>query len=69
MAVGEREGVIETDEKQMINSIFEFDDTNVKEIMVPRIHMVCVEINDALEKLIDTVIDLGSLEYLFIMKL
>ncbi|WP_027338659.1 hemolysin family protein [Halonatronum saccharophilum] len=59
LAVGEREGVIETDEKQMINSIFEFDDTNVKEIMVPRIHMVCVEINDPLEKLIDTVIDLG----------
>ncbi len=59
LTVGEREGVIETDEKQMINSIFEFDDTSVKEIMVPRIHMVCVEINDALDDLIDIIINMG----------
>ncbi|TDX51061.1 hemolysin family protein [Orenia marismortui] len=59
LAVGEQEGVIETDEKQMINSIFEFDDTNVKEIMVPRIHMACVEINDSLDELIDIIINLG----------
>ncbi|GAB6138331.1 hemolysin family protein [Halanaerobaculum tunisiense] len=59
LTVGEREGVIETDEKQMINSIFEFDDTRVKEILVPRIDMVCVEINDSLEELINTVVDRG----------
>ncbi|MCK8826983.1 hemolysin family protein [Natroniella acetigena] len=59
LAVGEREGTIESDEKKMINSIFEFDDTLVKEIMVPRIDMVCIEINDTSEKLIDIIIDNG----------
>ncbi|WP_408954861.1 hemolysin family protein [Natroniella sp. ANB-PHB2] len=59
LAVGEREGTIESDEKKMINSIFEFDDTLVKEIMVPRIDMICVEINDTSEKLIDIIIDKG----------
>ena len=59
LAVGVREGVIETDERQMINSIFEFDDITVKEIMVPRIDMVCVDINDSLEKLRDIVIQMG----------
>lgn len=59
LAVGEREGIIESDEKQMINSIFEFDDTSVKEIMVPRIDMICVEINSSLNQLINIVIDMG----------
>ncbi|MGM0500995.1 MAG: hemolysin family protein [Bacillota bacterium] len=59
LAVGVREGVIETDERQMINSIFEFDDITVKEIMVPRIDMVCIEINDSLEELRDIVIQMG----------
>ena len=59
LAVGVREGVIETDERQMINSIFEFDDITVKEIMVPRIDMVCVDINDSIDKLIDIVIRMG----------
>ncbi|MFW5982104.1 MAG: hemolysin family protein [Halanaerobiaceae bacterium] len=40
--VSEKEGVIKEIEKKMINNIFEFDDTMVKEIMVPRIDMVCV---------------------------
>jgi gliding motility-associated protein GldE len=59
LSVGEEEGVIEADEKKMINSIFEFDDTIVKEIMVPRIDMVCVEVNDSLDKLKDIVIEEG----------
>ncbi|MGM0369685.1 MAG: hemolysin family protein [Bacillota bacterium] len=59
LAVGVREGVIETDERQMINSIFEFDDITVKELMVPRIDMVCVDIDDSIEELRDIVIDRG----------
>ncbi len=41
--MGEEEGVIEEDEKEMIHSIFEFGDTIVKEVMVPRMDMACVE--------------------------
>jgi putative hemolysin len=45
VTVGEEEGVIEEEEKEMIHSIFEFGDTIVKEVMVPRMDMVCVEDN------------------------
>lgn len=42
LKMGQDEGVIKEDEGQMIHSIFEFGDTVVREIMVPRIDMVCV---------------------------
>lgn len=45
VTVGEEEGVIEEEEKEMIHSIFEFGDTIVKEVMVPRMDMMCVEDN------------------------
>src|SRR5260370_14497583 len=42
LKMGQDEGVIKEDEGQMIHSIFEFGDTVVREIMTPRIAMVCV---------------------------
>src|SRR5260370_8578650 len=42
LKMGQDEGVIKEDEGQMIHSIFEFGDTVVREIMTPRIDMVCV---------------------------
>ncbi len=39
VAFGEEEGVIEEEEKDMIQSIFEFGDTIVREVMVPRTDM------------------------------
>ncbi|MBI4728148.1 MAG: HlyC/CorC family transporter [Acidobacteria bacterium] len=41
--VGHAEGMIEEEEKEMIHSIFEFGDTVVREVMVPRPDMVAVE--------------------------
>lgn len=41
--VGQQEGVLETDEKEMIHNIFEFGDTFVRDVMVPRADTVCVE--------------------------
>ena len=43
VSVGEEEGVIEKHEKELINSIFEFGDTIVKEVMIPRMDMIAVE--------------------------
>ena len=40
--VGEEEGVIEEEEREMINSIFEFGDTLVREVMRPRVDIVAV---------------------------
>lgn len=49
--VGEEHGTLEKDEKEMIHSIFEFGETTVKEIMVPRTDMVCIEVNTSLAQL------------------
>jgi len=57
--VSEREGVIKEIEGEMIESVFEFDDILVKEIMVPRIDMVCININASIEELVKLAVDKG----------
>jgi len=59
LEVGEEKGAIEEDEKEMIHSIFEFSQTSVREVMVPRIDMVCVEKNTSLDELIDIIKENG----------
>lgn len=55
--VGQEEGVLDESESEMINSIFEFDETLVKAIMVPRIDIVGIDaedtINDALKLIVE----------------
>jgi len=55
VSVGQEEGVIETEEKEMIHNIFEFNDTYVKEIMVPRPDIVGIENTTSFEELIEVV--------------
>jgi CBS domain containing-hemolysin-like protein len=57
--VSQREGVIKETEQEMIQSVFEFDDTLVKEIMIPRIDMVCIEKNASLTELIKMGVEKG----------
>lgn len=57
--VGEREGVIEKGEKEMIHGVFKFGDMEAKEVMVPRIDMKCLSVEDTLQKAIDYVIQTG----------
>jgi putative hemolysin len=45
----QREGVLEQDERQMIISIFEFADTHVREIMVPRINIFALDVETPLQ--------------------
>lgn len=40
--VSHEEGVIESDEKTFINNVFDFSDSNVKDIMIPRIDMISI---------------------------
>ena len=47
---------IDAGERDMIDSIFEFDDTIVREIMVPRIDIVGININETLEDVSNLVI-------------
>ena len=55
VSVGEEEGVIEEEEKKMIHSIFEFTDTTVKEIMIPRTTVIAVEASKTLEEIWDVI--------------
>ncbi len=50
-AVGSKEIDFEEDEKEMIHSIFELGETTAKEIMIPRVDMVCAEVNTELQHL------------------
>lgn len=57
--MGEREGIIEKEEKEFINNVIEFTDTEVHEVMVPRIDMICVSIEDSLEEAWKEIIEEG----------
>ncbi|MBI4608656.1 MAG: HlyC/CorC family transporter [Candidatus Rokubacteria bacterium] len=43
--VGAREGVVERTEREMIHKVFELEDTLVREVMVPRPDMFCLDIS------------------------
>lgn len=47
--VGHEEGVLEVDEREMINNVIGFGDSDAKDIMVPRTDIVAVEINSTYE--------------------
>ena len=57
--VGVEEAEIEEDEKEMIHSIFEFGDTIVREVMVPRPDMIAVENSATIEEVLDLIIKVG----------
>jgi CBS domain containing-hemolysin-like protein len=42
--VGAREGVVERTEREMIHKVFELEDTLVREVMVPRPDMFCIDL-------------------------
>ena len=43
--VSHEEGVIESDEKKMIYNVFDFGDSVVKDVMVPRVEMTFIDVN------------------------
>ncbi len=49
---GHKDGVIETEEREMIYNVFDFNDSEAKDIMVPRIDMTFVNVNDTYDELI-----------------
>lgn len=57
--VSEEEGVIKRTERKMINSIFEFDDTTVREVMIPRIDVVGIEENANIRQLVKLAMEKG----------
>jgi putative hemolysin len=56
---GSEGGAIEDEEKEMIYSIFQFGDTLAREVMVPRIDMVALEITTPLQEAVSVIIQAG----------
>lgn len=59
LEVAEEEEEIEEEERELIDSIFEFGETVVREVMVPRTDMVTVRADATLDEVLDTIIKAG----------
>ena len=51
--VSHEEGVLEVDERRMINNVFEFGDTKARDIMTPRTEIVAVSLDTSYEEIIE----------------
>ncbi len=56
LETGSETGVFNDIEKEMITSIFSFDDKRAREVMVPRQDMVTIDINEPVEDYIDEIL-------------
>jgi putative hemolysin len=59
LAVSEKDGQIEEEEREMISSIFEFGSTVAREVITPRPDMICVEVNESLNKAVNMMLETG----------
>lgn len=59
MEIGEREGVLQPGEKSMIESVLEFDELEIVEVMTPRTDMVCLESVATLDEAIEVATECG----------
>lgn len=50
--VGHEDGVIESEEREMIYNVFDFSDALAKDIMIPRINMVTVDVDASYEEVL-----------------
>lgn len=57
--VGEENGVLNETEKEMIDGIFEFDNTLAREVMTPRTDVFMIEVSTPMEKIITEVLEEG----------
>ena len=55
----QKEGLLEQDQGQILQSVFQFSETIAKEVMVPRVDMVCVEMGSPLHQVLDLMIQCG----------
>ena len=57
--LGVKYGTINKDEKELVEEVFDFDETKAIEVYVPREKMVCLHEDDDIEKLINTAVKTG----------
>ena len=51
--VSHEEGVTTSEEREIINNVFDFTDTTVREVMVPRIHVTAIEPDSTYEEIMN----------------
>jgi putative hemolysin len=59
VTVGEEEGIIEEEEREMIHGVIEIGDMTVREVMIPRIDIVAVEVTKPVEEIVKLVLKHG----------
>ena len=57
LKMGNESGTFDDDEREMIDSVFAFDDRTAREIMVPRREVVTIDIEEPFEELIDEILE------------
>ena len=57
--VGEEEGLIEEEEREMIEGVFGLEETVAREVMIPRIDIVGVETDTTLREALNVIIECG----------
>lgn len=57
--VGEEEGVVKHQEKEMIEGVFDIDEIDVTDIMIPRIDMIAIKESSSINKALELIINHG----------
>jgi len=57
--IGKEEGVLTEEERKMLQRIFSFGDTKVKDVMIPRDRITAIELGMPLEKILDILSEEG----------
>jgi len=57
--LGKEEGVLGDEERRMLHKIFEFGDTLVREVMVPKEKIIAVDIDASAEELLNVLVEEG----------
>lgn len=54
---GEEEGSIDEDRSELLQSAIDFNETTIKEIMIPRVDMVSIDVGDGISEIIETALN------------
>ena len=57
--LGAQEGVLEKEEGKMIRDVLEFSETVVREVMIPRVKIHCIEADESLDKVVQYITKIG----------
>ena len=57
LKMGNESGTFDDDEREMIDSVFEFDDRTAREIMVPRRDVYTLDIEEPFEEMLDAILE------------